>query len=121
MSENKFVTEKCNAANVEQTNILETKLVIKRMESIFDYYLEEPVSVTVKQNKNSMAEKYFCIFRVRIWNSKSKCFSWSIYSAERECLHSLVVRRVIWDLERDTKTVQENIHEDRKRIYSNGE
>ncbi len=38
MSENKFVTETCNAANVEQTNILETKLVIKRMESKFDFY-----------------------------------------------------------------------------------
>lgn len=118
MSENKFVTEKGNAVNVEQTNILETKLVIERMESKFDFYSEEPVSITVKQNENSIAEKYFCIFRVRIWNSKNKCFSWSIYSVERECLNSLVVRRVIWDLERDTKTVQENIQENRERLLT---
>ena len=118
MSENKFVTEKGNAISIEQNNISETKLVILRMENKFDFYSEEPEYITVMQNEDSMAENYFCIFRVRIWNSKNKCFSWSIYSVERECFNNFIVRRVIWDLERDTKTVQENIRKNREMLLN---
>ena len=57
MSENKFVTEKGNAISIEQNNISETKLVILRMENKFDFYSEEPVSITVKENENSTSEK----------------------------------------------------------------
>ncbi len=69
------------------------------MENKFDFYSEEPAFILVKQNVDSVAENYFCFFRIRIWNSKGKCFSWSIYSDERECFSNLIVRRVIWDLE----------------------
>lgn len=34
----------------------------------------------------------------------------------RECFNNLIVRRVICDLEKDTKTVQENIRGNREKI-----
>jgi len=118
MCESKFIIEKANAISVEQTNILETEFIVARLENKFDFYSEEPAFILVKQNVNSIEENYFCIFRIRIWNSKGKCFSWSIYSMERENFSNLIVRRVIWDLERDTKTVQENVRKNRERMLA---
>ncbi len=57
MSEHKLLVEKGNAISVEQTNISETKIIMKWLENKFDFYSEEPVSITVKQSANSVAEE----------------------------------------------------------------
>ena len=40
MSEHKLLVEKGNAISVEQTNISETKIIMKRLENKFDFYFQ---------------------------------------------------------------------------------
>lgn len=87
--------------------------VMTRWEDIFDYFSEEPVSITVKEKENSSEKEYTRILRIRIWNQRKRCISWSVYSEERENLDKLVIRRVKWDMRKDEEWLTKHVKENR--------
>ncbi len=112
MLENTYPGDSGNAAILTNKVARGSVFVMLRWEDTFDYFSEEPFSITVKEKENSSEEEYIRILRIRIWNQRKRCVSWSVYSEERENLDKLVIRRVKWDMRKDeewlTKQVKEN-------------
>ncbi|BFL12317.1 hypothetical protein LIZ64_08850 [[Clostridium] hylemonae] len=91
-----------------------TTLPMIRYESVFDFYAEEPHSITVQ--KESIIESYEPIIRFRKWNVQNESFSWSIYSTNREKLDNIVIRKVVWNIKKDKEFAQRNIKERRQDV-----
>ena len=113
MSENKYVADLGNAAIITSKTAQGSGFVMIRWEDIFDYFSEEPVSITVKEKENNIEEEYTSILRIRIWNQRKRSVSWSIYSKDRERLEKLVIRRVKWDMCKDEEWLRKHIKENR--------
>lgn len=89
------------------------KLSMIRYEAIFDFYSEEPPSISVQLKNDSCKHEYEQILRIRRWNFKEKSVSWCIYAAEREKLDDIIVRKVTWNREIDLVYIK-NINKDQK-------
>lgn len=114
MLNDKCPVETGNATEIKCKMTSKIGIVMLRLEDIFDRFSDEPRSIVVQKEKNGEEEGYECILQVRIWNWKKKCYSWEIYSAEREEPGDLVIRRVIWNLDEDEGELRENIRERRQ-------
>lgn len=82
---------------------------MQRYESVFDFYSEEPLSISVQKEKGDKIVNYEQILRIRKWNSRNVCSSWTVYSEDREKIKDIVIRNVEWDMGKDKKYVRENI------------
>lgn len=115
MTKSNFPNGVGNAKTVKSKRIKGHIFPIRRLEYLFDFFAEEPASIFVKENENSERECFHRILLIRVWRQKHYNFSWSIYSKERENFDSLVIRNVVWDLDRDTKLYQESVKEKQTR------
>lgn len=113
MLENKYPGDLGNATIITNKVAQESVFVMLRWEDIFDYFSEEPVSITVKEKENSSEEDYIRILRIRIWNQRKRSVSWSVYSEERENLDKLVIRRVKWDMRKDEEWLTKHVEKNR--------
>ena len=82
-----------------------------KFESIFDFYSEEPPAISVQIGVNEQKIIHEQILRMRQWNVEKPCFSWTIYSPEREELRGIVIRKVEWDIGKDKELIKANIRE----------
>lgn len=89
-----------NAELLTEQALRPSKLVMLKLENTFDFYAEEPVSITIQKEKNSKKTVFEEIIRIREWGEK-KCCSWSIYSESREKISNVILRKVIWDKQKD--------------------
>ena len=105
-----------NVKSIKSERIKGHIFPIKRLEDLFDFFSEEPASIFVKKNENSERECFRRVLLIRVWRQKHYNFSWSIYSKERENFDSLIIRKVIWDLDKDTKLYQEIVREKQMEI-----
>lgn len=105
-----------NAEHIKYRRIKGHIFPILRLEYLFDFFAEEPASILVRENKNSEMECFRRILLIRVWRQKHHNFSWSIYSKERENFDSLIIRKVIWDLDKDTKLYQQIAREKQMEI-----
>ena len=116
MLNDKCPVETGNATEIKCKMTSKIRIVMLRLEDIFDCFSDEPRSIVVQKEKNGGKEGYECVLQIRIWNCKKKCYSWGIYSAEREVPGDLVIRRVIWNLDEDEGELRENIREKRQEM-----
>jgi len=108
-----------NSNNVVEKNSPITMFPMIRYESIFDFYSEEPVSISVQSEKEGNTVNYEQIIRVRKWGINGQCLSWSIYSTNREDIEDIVIRKVIWDMKQDKEFVQRNIRDKKQELLKN--
>lgn len=101
-----------NADNIINHVAKGSAFVIFRYEELFNFFSKEPISIAVRKTQDAKKELLECVFRVRIWKTQGECVSWGIYSAEKEHLNSFVVRKVKWDLDKDTEFAKEHMQED---------
>ncbi|MBD5466352.1 MAG: hypothetical protein HDR22_11190 [Lachnospiraceae bacterium] len=113
MLKNKCPIDIGNAAIITNKIAIGTNFLMGRLENIFDFFSEEPFTIMVKEEENSIEEEYTCILRIRFWNRMQKSSSWSIYSKDRENLNNIIIRRVIWDLNKDKEIAKNGIRENR--------
>ena len=111
--ENECSADSGKEAMITHKRAPQNGFVMLRLEDIFDSFAEEPVTITAKE-ENGIEEIFEHILRIRIWNQAGRCISWSIYSKDREELHNLIIRRVIWNVEKDTEIVKSMIRENRE-------
>lgn len=95
-----------NANVIIYKTVREKLLHMERTKKLFDFPSKEPEAITIKRNETSKKELFVRIIRVRAWHEKHKIFSWNIYSKERETYSDLIIRRVIWDLNKDAKLLK---------------
>lgn len=103
---------------VERESLITTFPMIK-YESIFDFYSEEPISISVQREQEGEIVSYEQIIRVRKWGTNGQCLSWSIYSTERESMGDIVIRKVVWEMEQDKIFVKKNIREKKRELLTN--
>lgn len=95
--------------NVMNTKTVREKFTLNEiMEDIYNCLLKEPKSIGIKRDENSKKEVFVRIIRIHAGHQKNKNYSWNIYSREREAYSDLVIRRVIWDLDKDIKLLKEH-------------
>ena len=111
MIKGSFPNGKGNAESIKSKRIKGHIFPIRRLEYLFDFLAEEPDSIFVKENENSERKCFRRILLIRVWRQKHHNFSWSIYSKEKEDFDSLIIRKVVWDLDRDTKMYQKIVKE----------
>lgn len=102
MLKNNFPIGLGNATVINTRTVKQNIFPIKRLEDMFDFFSDEPSSIIIKREKNSEKELFKCILKIRVWRSKHDNFSWSIYAKNKEKFSDIVVRRVIWNLDKDT-------------------
>lgn len=108
-----------NADEIVERHIPAIKLPMIKCEAIFDFYSEEPSSISIQLEPESFKHKYEQILRIRRWNFKGKSIAWCIYSAERENLNDIVVRNIIWNRDEDVIYAKNN-NENRRQEVVNG-
>lgn len=99
-----------NADCVKESGSLAIRLAILRYEEIFEFYSTEPLSISIKLDSKSESFDSEEIFRMRKWKS-DVAYSYQIYSREREWEEDdsvdLIVRKVKWNIEKDTQYVRQ--------------
>jgi len=110
---------KGNSGRIIEKCIPIIKLPMLRYESVFDFYSEEPPSISIQVDDKSNKAEYEQILRIRRWNTNKPSFSWTVYSAEREELNDIVVRKVIWDMDVDMKYAKEKIRNQKQDLLMN--
>ena len=116
MKKGNFPNGKGNAECIKSKRIKGHIFPIRRLEYLFDFLAEEPDSIFVKENENSERKCFRRILLIRVWRQKHHNFSWSIYSKEKENFDSLIIRKVVWDLDGDTELYKEIIKEKKNKI-----
>jgi hypothetical protein len=117
MSKNRCPIDLGNAINIIHRRATGSPLTIMRYEELFDFFSEEPPSIAVKKDKKDKNNLFECILRIRVWRTKGKCISWSIYSEEREKFDSVIIRRVCWNLDKDTEFAKKRLKEKNKDLW----
>lgn len=107
-----------NAEILIEKLVLKTKLTMQRFENMFDFLSEEPVIMSVKEKENGTEEIYTCILRIRVWRNIKESCSWSIYSQDRQELKNIIVRKVIWDMDKDTAFAKKNVKTHREMVLT---
>ena len=105
-----------NAEHILENICLPCSLVMIKYEELFDYYAEEPYSLTVQKKAGCKNEKFYCVFRVRTWNDKNGSNAWTIYSKGRKNFNNIILRKVHWDMEEDKKYAKEHIKDERTQV-----
>lgn len=121
MVSNRFPIDTGNATNINKKSVSESRLIMYRLENIFDFLSGEPNSIIVKEREGGSSKIYKCILMVRfweqvIWDDMKRSCSWSIYSNDRHNLNNLILRRVIWDSKKDREFVKKNIIEHQEMV-----
>lgn len=116
MLKNNFPIGSGNVDVITTKTVRENIFQIKRLEDIFDFYSDEPSSITVKKEENNEKELFRCILRIRVWRSKHNNFAWSIYTKDKETFSSLIIRRVVWDLDKDTELFMRHFRENQAEL-----
>lgn len=97
-------------------------LTLLRYESIAEFYTEEPMQIFVKLSENDEVTVLEQVFRLRMWITNTKIFSWSIYCNEREFSNTdssgLVLRHAVWDRWFDTKRMKEASKTDNEKLLN---
>lgn len=93
-----------NADLIIEQALTPSKLAMIKWESIFDFYAEEPISITLQIKEDGKKMTFEKIIRIREWGEK-ECFSWSVYSQNREKINDIVLRKVVWDKQKDKNTM----------------
>lgn len=115
--ENRCPIDLGNAVNIIHRLATGSPLTILRYEELFDFFSEEPPSIAIRKEKNDKNKLFEGILRIRIWRPKGECISWSIYSEEREKFDSIIIRRVRWDLDKDTEFAKKKLKEKNKDLW----
>lgn len=78
------------------------KIVMFRFEDIFEFYSDEPRSVTVQWEETAGCE-HVCplIMRVIVRGLGGPFCAWCVYADDRHKPKNIVVRKVVWDAESD--------------------
>lgn len=105
-----------NAKIISENVLPSSQLAMLKYENTFDFFSEEPTSISVKVSEKGEEEIFICILRIRIWNRKKKSFSWSIYSKDRSDLKSVIIRKVIWDMDKDMDNIRKYALPEKKVI-----
>lgn len=84
-----------NASVFTEQALFPSKLAMLKYENTFDFYSEEPISISIQTDNGIDDEVFEPILRIREWG-KDECLAWSIYSREREKISDIIVRKVIW-------------------------
>lgn len=105
-----------NADEINEKGALLSNFIMIKYEDIFDYYSDEPISVSIKLSENSEALILGRVLQIRIWNKEKKSYAWSIYSDDRMDLNNLLIRKVVWDMDIDMQYAKQHIKEDRAQI-----
>lgn len=105
-----------NAENIIENICLPCSLVMIRYEELFDYYAEEPCSLTIQKKAGCKDEKFYCVFRVRTWNDRNGSNAWTIYSKDRKDFNNIILRKVYWDMEEDKKYAKDHVKDDRIQV-----
>jgi hypothetical protein len=95
-----------NAHNVSEYTFPPIKLVMFRYEAIFDFYSENPCSISANLSENTESECFGQILRIRQWCHSGYSSSWCIYAKDRHIIDDVVLRRVIWKMEDDREPLR---------------
>lgn len=85
-----------NASLLTEQVLFPSRLAMIKFENTFNFYSEEPISISVQTDKYVDDEVFEPIIRIREWGA-DKCSAWSIYSKERERISNIIVRKVVWN------------------------
>lgn len=113
MLKNRCPKELGNATNIIGETVKENLSLFEKLEKEFDFLSEEPLTVSIKKEEGSKVELFTRILRIRVWCGKYKN-SWNVYSKDREIFNDLIVRRVVWDLDKDAKFLKKYCDENQK-------
>lgn len=108
--------DKGNMRDIYNKTVSATKIPMKRYENFFDYISEEPISISVKISAREKEIICIPILRIRRWNNEGKCIAWIIYADERENYKNIILRKVVWNMEKDKKYMRKYIKERREEI-----
>lgn len=104
-----------NANFIVEQKQSECKLTMLKYENTFDFYSEEPSSILIKKenNKEWIAN---AILRIRIWHRKNQSYSWSVYANDRHEFNKIVIRKVVWDMDKDIENARVCANKDKKKL-----
>lgn len=108
MLKNNYPKELGNATNITSTTEKENLSLMEKLKETFNFLSEEPLTISIKKEESSKEELFARILRIRVWGLKNKNFSWNVYSKDRELVHDLIVRRVVWNFDKDAKMLKKN-------------
>ncbi len=103
------------SSNVSDCNIEVIALptiAMYRFETIFDTLAEEPNTMTLGEKNSGKSVLLENLFRLRIWRRKGITRSWSLYTDDREAPEHMVLRSVVWDMDKDMKDIIEAVSRD---------
>lgn len=114
MIDEKFPTETGNADIIHKKALPESRITMFRLEELFEFMSQAVDSIAVKERKDSKIKVCLCILRVTfwgqgIWKDMERNCSWSLYSGDREKLDDIILRRVLWDAQKDGEIVTEHL------------
>lgn len=106
----------CSNADILSDKIIsKTWIPMFRCEDVFDFYSEEPISIEIKEKKESKKTIYEQVFRIRVWNHSGLSYAWVLYSKEREDFNSIIARKIIWDMELDKQRLKKELVYDKDK------
>lgn len=105
-----------NANFIVEQKQLECKLTMLKYENTFDFYSEEPSSILIKKENNNEEWIGTSILRIRIWNRKNQSCSWSVYANDRHEFNRIVIRKVVWDMDKDIENAKVYAKKDKKEL-----
>lgn len=80
-------------------------IAMYRFETIFDTLAEEPNTMTLREKASGKSVLLEDIFRLRIWRRKGITRSWSLYADDRETPKYIILRSVVWDMDKDMQDI----------------
>ncbi|EOS41582.1 hypothetical protein FMM75_21285 [Lachnospiraceae bacterium MD335] len=118
MPSDKCPKELGNAENIISKTTQEKFRVIKKLEKTFDFISEEPLTISLKKAESSKAELFTRILRIRIWLLENKNISWNVFSKDREIYQDLIIRKVVWNLDKDAKRLKKKNKDIDQKVLS---
>ncbi len=115
-----YLSEKGNARVITNVCFPTTKIMMLRYESIVEVCMNEPVNIFITKKENE--EKLFCepIYKiiVEFHGLYTKCYT--LYSDKREHFgkkNCFLLRRIMWDCEKDKEHVQ-SLNTEKEKMLS---
>lgn len=105
-----FPETNCNLSNCKTEVIALPSIAMYRFETIFDTLAEEPNTMTLTEKVNGHSSLLESIFRMRVWRQKGITRSWSIYADDREIPKHIILRSVVWDMDKDMMDITEAVN-----------
>ena len=107
-----------NAKLIDEVELLPTKICLLKYENTFDYYASEPSYFTIQEDEESNIGQYIQILHICIWKTKEQSCSWRVYAEDRDKIQNIVIRKVVWEKDKDIEDSKKFIRTERDAVLS---